>query len=85
LRCPPIYYCNSAQIQQEATMSLAEIVHVRAQGPFGYKWRWQSGDGSVQSERSFDLYYECVEDAVAHGYHVRRPPPPAQLLTPAIE
>jgi hypothetical protein len=65
-------------------MRLVEIVHVPARGRFGYKWRWRSEDRATRSERSFDLYYECVEDARAHGYEVKRPPTPPDLLTPSL-
>jgi hypothetical protein len=66
-------------------MSEVEIVHVPAAGRFGYKWRWRSEDRSRISERSFDLYFECVADAQAHGFDVKRPPPPATPFTRTIE
>jgi hypothetical protein len=63
-------------------MSLVEIVHVPAPGGFGHKWLWRSEDRTTRSQRGFDLYYECVEDARAHGYEVKLRPPPPELLTP---
>lgn len=33
----------------------------------GYVWEWSSRNGQ-KSERSFDLFYECLEDARLHGF-----------------
>jgi hypothetical protein len=36
---------------------------------FRWKWRQLLDDGRViESEVAFDLYYECIADARAHGY-----------------
>jgi hypothetical protein len=35
-----------------------------------YQWKWRCKDGKQKSSRSFDLFYECVEDARKHGGEV---------------
>lgn len=32
-----------------------------------YHWKWRAESGERESTRTFELYYECVEDARAHG------------------
>ena len=39
----------------------------------GLCWRWRSVDGT-DSVRSFKYYFECVEDACAHGYYIQLEP-----------
>lgn len=41
-------------------------VHVNA-GTFQWKWRCEDGKHKSQSDRSFELFYDCVEDARSHG------------------
>lgn len=38
-------------------------------GRTGYRWMWWCIDGEKKSTsgRAFELFYECVEDARAHG------------------
>jgi hypothetical protein len=35
-----------------------------------FQWKWRSESGERESARAFDLYYECVEDARAHGAQI---------------
>lgn len=32
-----------------------------------FQWKWRGKDGRRKSERSFELFYDCVEDARDHG------------------
>jgi len=32
-----------------------------------FHWKWRSNDGKRKSARSFELFYDCVEDARSHG------------------
>ncbi len=42
-------------------------VHVNAGN---YQWKWRCNDGKQKSDRTFELFYECVEDARSHGANV---------------
>jgi hypothetical protein len=35
-----------------------------------FQWKWRGNDGKRTSERTFDLFYDCVEDARQHGVEV---------------
>jgi hypothetical protein len=39
--------------------------------PSGYIWQWRSEDGAKWSRGGFPLFYECLEDARAHGFEPR--------------
>jgi len=43
-----------------------QIYAVPARGS-EFQWKWRSENGERESSRCFDLYYDCVEDARAHG------------------
>jgi hypothetical protein len=50
-------------------MNECELYPVWHHNFFCWKWRHQNSDGQlVESEREFRHYYDCVEDARAHGY-----------------
>ena len=50
-------------------MKLCEIYHVLSKGSFAWKWRHQLPDGRVvESKEKYELYYECVRDALRCGY-----------------
>ena len=55
---------------RKTTTRKVEIVDVPAPTRQGYRWQWRSTDNAVGSNRAFDLFYECVEDARARGYEV---------------
>ena len=35
-----------------------------------FQWKWRCNDGKQKSDRAFELFYECVEDARSHGADV---------------
>lgn len=50
-------------------MKVCEIYHVPFQGSFAWKWRHELATGRViESKEKHPLYYECVADALRHGY-----------------
>ena len=50
-------------------MKLCEIYHVPDHGSFAWKWRHRQADGKViESKETYQLYYECVADALKRGY-----------------
>jgi hypothetical protein len=63
---------------------IATIVVVHGAGRFGYKWRWRAQDCGALSERTFDLFYQCLQDAEANGYDVTLPPPPRDLMASGL-
>jgi len=46
-----------------------QIYVVRMNGP-DFEWKWRLQNGERESSRSFNLFYECVEDARKHGIDV---------------
>ena len=52
----------------EAVLRPCEIYPVGTQYGHGYVWEWASMDGDAKSRQSFDLFFECLEDARNHGY-----------------
>ena len=32
-----------------------------------FHWRWRDKDGKRKSDRAFEWFYDCVEDARSHG------------------
>lgn len=57
----------------------ATVIAVAARNGQGYRWQWRSVDGGAASERAFDLFYDCLDDARSKGYDVEPPPPPPAL------
>jgi hypothetical protein len=56
-------------------MKACEIFHVPEKKSFRWKWRAFRADGStVESDESYQLYYECIAAARAAGYEPRRQP-----------
>jgi hypothetical protein len=35
-----------------------------------FHWMWRGKDGKRKSQRTFELFYDCVEDARDHGIDV---------------
>jgi hypothetical protein len=35
-----------------------------------FHWKWRGKDGKRSSERTFELFYDCVEDARNHGVEI---------------
>jgi hypothetical protein len=50
-------------------MPLCEIIYVKHKQGNGWKWRPITGDGRIKpSEKTYQLFYECVTAARASGY-----------------
>ena len=32
-----------------------------------FQWKWRCKDGKQKSDRAFEMFYDCVEDARSHG------------------
>jgi hypothetical protein len=59
-------------------MHLWKFIAVPSPSRAGFGWRWrEERNGAVtrESRDIFDLYYDCVEDARAHGYSGENPRP----------
>jgi hypothetical protein len=41
-----------------------------ASGGGAFQWRWRCKNGKRKSQRAFELFYDCVEDARSHGVDV---------------
>ena len=56
---------------QEVIVKSCHIYPVAA-GPGIYHWKWRCVDGKRKSasSKSFELFYDCVEDARGHGGEV---------------
>jgi hypothetical protein len=50
-------------------MKMAEMVSVPA--GTGFTWKWRAADSRAESDKSFEFYHDCVEDARKHGYSVK--------------
>jgi hypothetical protein len=35
-----------------------------------FAWQWHADDRTQRSSRPFHYFYDCVEDAQRHGFHV---------------
>ena len=57
-------------LTSETVLYPAEIYPVQSTAT-GYIWEWRTEDGSRRSRHGFDLFYECLEDARAHGFEPR--------------
>lgn len=45
-------------------------VYPVAAGGGTFHWKWRCKDGKRNSDREFELFYDCVEDARSHGVDV---------------
>jgi hypothetical protein len=52
----------------EALLRPCEIYPVRVPFGHGYVWEWAAADRNAKSDRTFDLFYDCLDDARLHGY-----------------
>ena len=50
-------------------MKTCHIYPVPASGG-AFHWKWRSTDGKLKASRSFELFYDCVEDARNHGAEI---------------
>jgi len=51
-------------------MKTATIYAVPAAKNSDFEWKWRCDAEQVGSPKSFTFYYDCLTDAVAHGYRV---------------
>jgi hypothetical protein len=53
-------------------MKPAVIFSLPTTTSYGYCWRWRAVDGKTDSAEQFVYYHDCLADANANGYSVRR-------------
>ena len=52
----------------EALLRPCEIYPVPTQCGHGYVWEWSAVADETKSAQSFDMFFDCLEDARHHGY-----------------
>lgn len=52
----------------EALLRPCEIYPVRTQFGHGYVWEWAAMGEESRSGQSFDMFFDCLEDARRHGF-----------------
>lgn len=52
----------------EALLRPSEIYPVGVACAHGYVWEWSAVEDDVRSEHTFDMFFDCLEDARQHGY-----------------
>lgn len=52
----------------EAWLRPCEISPVRVQYGNGYVWEWAALADDARSQQTFDMFFDCLEDARRHGY-----------------
>jgi hypothetical protein len=58
-----------AGVYNGQTMQPCQIVSIRSNGAFRWKWRHVASNGAItESSTTYSLYYECVSAARQHGY-----------------
>jgi hypothetical protein len=55
-------------INVEGVLRPCEISPVRTSSGYGYVWEWSALQGKTHSQRSFDMFFDCLEDARKRGY-----------------
>jgi hypothetical protein len=55
-------------ITVEALLRPCEIYPLRTQCGHGYVWEWSAVAEDARSTRSFDMFFDCLEDARQHGF-----------------
>ncbi len=55
-------------ITMEGLLRPCEIYPVRVPFGNGYVWEWSAVGRPADSKRSFDLFFDCLEDARKHGF-----------------
>jgi len=55
-------------ITVEALLKPCEIYPIATQVGHGYVWEWASVAEEAKSRHSFDLFFDCLEDARHNGY-----------------
>ena len=52
----------------EALLRPCEIYPVRIPSSNGYVWEWSAVERATKSGQTFDLFFDCLDDARMHGY-----------------
>jgi hypothetical protein len=52
----------------EGLLRPCEIYPVRVTCGHGYVWEWSALERANRAERTFDMFFDCLEDARKHGY-----------------
>ena len=52
----------------EGLLRPCEIYPLQVAFGHGYVWEWAAADRSTRSQHTFDLFFDCLEDARKHGY-----------------
>ena len=55
-------------ISVEGLLRPCEIYPVRVPFGHGYVWEWSAVNRRGGSKQTFDLFFDCLEDARKHGY-----------------
>jgi hypothetical protein len=55
-------------INAEGLLRPCEISPVAASANGGYVWEWSALQLGTRSQRTFELFFDCLEDARKHGY-----------------
>jgi hypothetical protein len=55
-------------INTEGVLRPCEISPVRVECGYGYVWEWLALERATRSQRTFDMFFDCLEDARNHGY-----------------
>ena len=52
----------------EGLLRPCEIYPVQVAFGHGYVWEWAAVDRATRSQRTFDMFFDCLEDARRNGY-----------------
>ncbi|MDB5905031.1 MAG: hypothetical protein JWM26_3909 [Betaproteobacteria bacterium] len=52
----------------EGLLRPCEIYPVRVAFGHGYVWEWAAVERATRSKHTYDLFFDCLEDARKHGY-----------------
>ena len=55
-------------ITVEALLRPCEIYPVRVGSGNGYVWEWSAIEREAKSRHTFDLFFDCLDDARVHGF-----------------
>ena len=54
----------------QTTSSPDCVIYAKSAGRGRFHWGWHTADHSRQSRTVFAYFYDCLQDARRHGYHV---------------
>lgn len=55
-------------IKVEGLLRPCEISPVTTSSGHGYVWEWSALQRATHSQHTFDMFFDCLEDARKHGY-----------------